>query len=317
MIPPLPFTATAKFLAGPLLWFCAAELLTTMLTAQCSSVSQVPNGLIGSGTFCYSNNGTLTAADVTVNGSANVTFVAGQTVHLTPGFRATAGTAGTTFHAWVETAPSVISVVPSSGGGQSQQFTWTVSSPSGYSNLAEVYALFNTSISGANACYVRYNRGGNLLAVADNSGANWSAGVAPGSSATTGAFSPNCTINGIGSSVSATGTQLAVTASVTFQSSFSGTKNQYLIAYDNQALNTVWQQMGTWAVPAPPPDFGITASTSTATMIVGGVSAHYPITVTPINGFTGVVTLIPAGLPAGTTFSPASVTISGGTPVAC
>jgi hypothetical protein len=28
-----------------------------------------------------------------------------------------------------------------------------------------------------------------------------------------------------------------------------GTKNNYLIAYDNYGLNSAWQQMGTWTVP--------------------------------------------------------------------
>ena len=76
--------------------------------------------------------------------------------------RTGAGTARTTFHAWAETAPSVISLSPSSGSGLSQQFTWTASSPSGYANLAHVYALFNTSDSGAYGCYIYYSRGGSI-----------------------------------------------------------------------------------------------------------------------------------------------------------
>jgi hypothetical protein len=245
----------SKNLARPALWFCVCHLLAATLSAQCTNVSQVPNQTISSGTPCYSNNDTLTAAGVTINGSASVSFVAGNTVHLDPGFRATAGTARTTFHAWVETAPAAVSVLPPSSTGLSQAFTWTVSSPSGYSNISDVYALFNTSISGANACYIHYNRATNLLSVADSSGSNWSTGIVPGSSDTTGTFGPNCTVNGIGSSVSPSGTQLALTTSVTFQSTFSGTKNRYLIAYDNAGLNTTWQQFGTWTVAYIPTVF--------------------------------------------------------------
>ncbi|MDE3166012.1 MAG: malectin, partial [Acidobacteriota bacterium] len=234
-------------MARPALWFCASNLLATVVAAQCTNVSQVPNQTISSGTSCYSNNDTLTAAGVIINGSASVTFVAGHTVHLTPGFHATAGTAGTTFHAWVEAAPSVISVFPSSGSGTSQQFTWAASSPSGYANIAEVYAIFNTSVSGANGCYLRYSRAANTLFLANDAGTAWNGGFNPGSSSS--ASNSYCTLYGAGSSINASGNQLSVTVNVAFQpSTFSGTKNSYLNVYDNEGLYTGWQQMGTWTV---------------------------------------------------------------------
>jgi hypothetical protein len=234
-------------LVRPALWFCACNLLAAALAAQCTNVSQVPDQTISSGTSCYSNNDMLTAAGVTINGSASVTFVAGHTVHLMPGFRATAGTAGTTFHVWVETAPSTISVFPSSGSGLSQQFTWTGSSPSGYGNLADVFALFNTSISGANACYIHYNPASNLLYLADNTGANWLGGFVPGTSSS--ASNSYCMIYGTGSLVSASGNQLSLTVNVAFQTStFSGTQNSYLNVIDSEGLYTGFQQMGTWTV---------------------------------------------------------------------
>jgi hypothetical protein len=240
------FAVIAKALLWPVLWFCASNLLVAVLAAQCTNPTQVPNQTISSGSPTFSDNNALKATGVIVNGSASVTFVAGNCIELGPGFRATAGTAPTTFHAWVETAPSAVSVSPSSGAGLSQPFTWTVSSPSGYGNLAHVYALFNTSVSGANACYIYYSRGANLLFLADNSGTVWTGGFYPGSSG----FASNsyCTIYGSGTSVSTSGNQLAVTVNVAFQSSFSSTKNNYLNAYDSEGLYTGWQQMGTWTV---------------------------------------------------------------------
>jgi hypothetical protein len=163
------------------LWFCASNLLAATLAAQCSNPTQVPNQTISSGTVNYADNNALAAANVVINGSASVTFVAGNCIELQPGFRATAGTAATTFHAWVESLPSVISAAPASGSGSSQTFTWTASSPYGYGNLSGVYALFNTSVNGANACYIRYNRISNLLYLADNSGTSWLGGFVPGS----------------------------------------------------------------------------------------------------------------------------------------
>ncbi|MBI1898768.1 MAG: hypothetical protein HYS04_19870 [Acidobacteria bacterium] len=50
--------------------------------------------------------------------------------------------------------------------------------------------------------------------------------------------------------MSGSGNQLTLTVSVTFQASFSGTKNDYPIAYNNEGLHSEWQPMGTWTVPA-------------------------------------------------------------------
>jgi hypothetical protein len=228
---------------------------------RATNPTQVPNQTISSGTWNFSDNNALAASNVVISGSASVTFVAGNCIHLQPGFHATAGTAGTTFHAWVETAPSAVSVSPSYGSGLTQQFTFTGSSPSGYSNLSEIYGLFNTSVSGVNACYIRYNRASNLLYLADNSGGNWLGGFVPGSAGS--ASNSYCSINGNGSSFSAAGTQLSVTVAVTFQTTFSGVKNEYLNVYDNEGLNSTWQQMGTWTVPSgnqPPQAVSVTPS---------------------------------------------------------
>jgi PKD repeat protein len=63
-------------------------------------------------------------------------------------------------------------------------------------------------------------------------------------------------------------------------------------------------------VTQPPPDFTVSASPSSQT-VVRGNSTSYTITVTPSNGFTGSVTLSVGGLPAGAdgTFSPNPVDV--------
>ncbi|MET0649668.1 MAG: PQQ-dependent sugar dehydrogenase [Pyrinomonadaceae bacterium] len=65
----------------------------------------------------------------------------------------------------------------------------------------------------------------------------------------------------------------------------------------------------------PTPDFSISVSPASRT-VVRGSDATYDVTVTPLNGFTGTVTLSASGLPAGATanFQPASVNLSGATP---
>jgi fibronectin type 3 domain-containing protein len=70
----------------------AADLLLQSLT-------------VTSGTVLYQAHNSITAQDnFIVSGSAAVTFQAGSTVRLEPGFHATAGTAGTTLHAFIDPA---------------------------------------------------------------------------------------------------------------------------------------------------------------------------------------------------------------------
>lgn len=76
---------------------------------------------------------------------------------MKPGFPATA-----TFHALPQmapqTVPQLLSFAPTGGSGLSAVFTFTVSSPSGYTHVSEVQALFNSTLLGANGCYIRYDR---------------------------------------------------------------------------------------------------------------------------------------------------------------
>jgi hypothetical protein len=231
-----------------------------------------------------------------------LTFVSGHCIDLQPGFHATAGTAGTTFHAWVETAPTADSVWPLSGNTLSQQFTWKASSPSGYTNLLEMYALFNTSVSGQNACYIRYNRASNLLYLADNASSTWLGGLVPGTSGT--AANSQCSLAASGSSASGSGNQLTLMVSVTFQTSFSGAKNDYLIANDQYGLNSGWQQMGTWTLPAPQ-QYYLTTAVSPA----GGG------TISPASGWynSGTVVTVSATANSGYQFTGFSGDLSGTT----
>ena len=52
----------------------------------------------------------------------------------------------------------------------------------------------------------------------------------------------------------------------------------------------------------PPPDFTITASPSSAVVVVGG-TARYTVTLAATNGFSGAVNLSVSGLPSGSTGS--------------
>jgi uncharacterized repeat protein (TIGR01451 family) len=254
------FATIATALLQAVVWICALKLSAGTVAAQCTSTSSVPNQTISSGTVCYSDNDTLTAAAVTVNGSADVRFLAGQRVNLTPGFRATAGTAATTFHAWVETVPSAVSASPSGGTGLTQAFTWTVSNPEGYGEIDEVQAIFGATLGGWGRCYIRYSRASNLVYLTDDSEVAWLGGFAPGTHGT--ANNSRCAVTGSGASVHGSGTHLTVTVPVTFQAGWAGVKNQYLNVWDLENLSSGWQTMGTWTVGSGGTQYYLTTAVS-------------------------------------------------------
>jgi hypothetical protein len=110
------FVRVRKATARLALCFCACNMMTAFLAAQCSNPTQVPNQTISSGTLNFTDNNALAASNVIINGSASVTFQAGNCIDLQPGFHATAGTAAATLHAWVGTGvPSITSLSVTSG----------------------------------------------------------------------------------------------------------------------------------------------------------------------------------------------------------
>ena len=293
MRPESKFQGMANTLIRVALWFCACNALAAALTAQCSNPYQIPTETYSSGSYAWeAPTQALSASNFTVNGTAQITLLSGTCIQLLPGFHAL-GTSGARFIAQIDGPPSNVSVSPSSGTGTSQQFTWTVSSPAGYSNLSFVQMLFNSSNSwGSGGCSIEYNVASNVLAVAY--GSNWSSWIVPGSSSNTGSVDPYCTVNGIGSSVSTSGTLLAITVSVTFQPSFAGTWNNYMVAGDNEGFNSSWQQMGTWTVPGASqytlttsvsPSGGGTISPSCPTGCSYSSGSQVTLTATPASGY--------------------------------
>ena len=97
-----PQPKLVSFLAGPALWFCACNLLSAALSAQCTNPTQVPNQTISSGApVAYTDPNALSSSAVVVNGSGSLTLTADKCIQLLPGFDAKGGTATTTFLAFV------------------------------------------------------------------------------------------------------------------------------------------------------------------------------------------------------------------------
>jgi hypothetical protein len=71
---------------------------------------------------------------------------------------------------------------------------------------------------------------------------------------------------------------------------------------------------GSSAPPAAKPDFTLSASASTLTLTPGGSAQSITLSVTGENGFSGTVQVAISGLPTGVTASPASPSLTPGTP---
>jgi hypothetical protein len=89
-----------------------------------------------------------------------------------------------------------------------------------------------------------------------------------------------------------------------------GTGNLEVVGQSG-AIENVWGGSLTVADPAAS-DYTLSVSTVSPQTVRPGSAVVYNLTVTPVNGFTGVVSLIAAGLPAGTgTFSVPQLSFSG------
>ena len=67
------------------------------------------------------------------------------------------------------------------------------------------------------------------------------------------------------------------------------------------------------SMPKPVPDYSLSATPATITLVPGGAAQQVTIGVSAINGMTGVVTVAITGLPSGVVAQPATLSIAPGT----
>jgi hypothetical protein len=149
--------------------------------------------------------------------------------------------------------PSVGGVSPTRSATTGQTYTFTFTDTNGYADLAVVDVLTNNALNGIGACYVAFahtSATSGYLYLVDNAGdGGYAAGspIALPSSSTL--SNSQCTINGAGSSVSASGNTLTLNLAITFSSSFAGNQVFYLAARNNSSGNSGWQAVGSVTVP--------------------------------------------------------------------
>jgi hypothetical protein len=184
--------------------------------------------------------------------------------------------------------PAAVSVYPAGGGGSSQTFTFMFFDSNGYENLAVADILINSALDGRQACYVAFApsgaTSGSVLLVDDggDAGGPFSTVNLPGSQT---ASNSHCTINAAGSSISATGSVLALKLAVAFSASFAGNKIIYAAARET-AANSGWRVLGTWNVPfaaGPGPSV-----TGLAPLHIGNPAQTYTFTFSDTNGWQDI-----------------------------
>ncbi len=261
--------------------------------AQLTVIRSVPDtALPALSITSHSNNQTVTAASITLSGTASdsgaggsgISSVTVNGVAASGGSAAGSGTANWSRTVTLNTGSNLLTVVASDGAGNARQVQITVVSgqaaaalsagsvsPSGGSGMTQTFALeyvdtlgstdiatawvwVSASSAGtsANSCLLYYERARNLVYQLDDAGAVWTPGTA---GSTTTLQNSQCSVRLAGVSVATSGTSLVLTLPLTFRPSFAGTKNVYLYAANPAGVNSSWQDRGDWTVPAsgPPP----------------------------------------------------------------
>ena len=211
------------------------------------------------------------------SGSGSVNFSVGANPVSQPrtGTLIVAGQTFTVNQAAPTLAPT--SVSPAAGSALSQTFTFTFTDQAGFSDLSVVDVLMNDYLDGIGACYFALapaSAASGYLYLVDDAGDGGYVSGTPMFLPSSGSLTNSqCTLNGAGSSISASGNTLTLTLSITFKAAFAGNRIFYIAARSN-TQNSDWQALGTWNVPG----------TAIVGPAVGGVSPAQ--STTNLNSFT-------------------------------
>src|SRR5581483_10547259 len=219
-------------------------LATSDTLANCNASNALPPGT------CIFND--VTVGTNAVPGEANYNS-GSETYPATPGYDLASGLGSVNVanlaNGWNGSSGgggggNSITITPSSGSASTQTFTFAFSSAS----QAQEHFFFNSSLTGAGACYLIYDRGSNNLLIANDQGSAVSASAAPGSSSTL--SSSQCSVPASSASISVSGNTVTITMTITFAPSFAGAKNIYGNILDASYVPGTWQQIGAWTIPA-------------------------------------------------------------------
>jgi hypothetical protein len=190
--------------------------------------------------------------------------------------------------------PVASSVIPGSGSGPGQRFSFTISDQGGSGFLTGLAALFSSSLNTTNACVLVYDRTSNRVSLSYDNPANGSAPVTPGSN--TVVSNSQCTLRGANTTLVIGTTSIVVTMDLSFNASWFGAKNAYLWASEN-GVNSGWVTVGSWTVTGGSP-----TADSVTPPSGSGASPAYTLTVSDSASalnIVGMSVLVTAGAPSG------------------
>jgi len=184
--------------------------------------------------------------------------------------------------------PTATSVVPASGFGPAQRFTFTISDQGGSAYLTGLAALIGPTLNTNNACSLVYDRGTNRVSLSYDTAANGSSPVTLGSN--TVVSNSQCSLRGANTTVTFTATQMIVTMDLSFNASYFGAKNIYLYAAE-VGVNSGWTTVGSWTVTGGAPTADSVTPASGAGSSPGFTfSASDSVTQTNISGMSMLIT---------------------------
>ncbi len=217
--------------------------------------------LISSTTGLQNSQCLLGASSITVSGLSqiltfNVTFKGGfggvKNIYMFGSSSAvnTGWVQRGTFSVTAGGLPRATSVLPNSGSGPGQRFSFTVTDPGGANYLTGLAALFSSSGSTLNACSLVYDRTANTVSLGYDNPANGATPVVAGSASV--ASNSQCTLHALNTALVIGTTSIVVTMDLSFNSSWFGAKNIYLLASE-KGVNSGWVTVGSWTVTGGAP----------------------------------------------------------------
>jgi hypothetical protein len=141
-------------------------------------------------------------------------------------------------------------VVPNTGSGTGQRFSFTITDPRGSGSLVAMGMLFASTFNFNNACSLVWDSSAGTISLAYDIQANGATPIVPGTN--TSASNAQCTLNAANTTVSVGATTVVVTVDLTFDAAWAGPKNIYLYAAE-VAANSGWVTVGTWGVTSGSP----------------------------------------------------------------
>jgi hypothetical protein len=245
---------------------------------------------------CAIGASTFTIAGLTMTISLNITFKGGfdgtTNIYMYASDYAYGVNTGWvqrgTFTVAAPGTPTVGGVVPASGSGAAQRYTFTISDPGGSTLIDNVSILFAPTFNMISACYLVWDGTARTISLGYENPAN---GATPGTLGSNAIISNNqCNLYLANSTIAFADTTVTLTLDLTFNGSFAGTKNAYVLA-GAPGFNSGWVVAGTWTVTGGSPTADSVSPTSgsgsTAWLVFQGSDS---VTETNVTGMTMLLT---------------------------